>query len=449
MTHQAFAVQPGNPVHPSGGSAVSQIPEAWLQALDRFHRSTQGLQEAYRSLQSRVQSLNLELEETNTRLQENLREKERLEDYLRNILENLGAGIVVWDPGRRVTLTNRAARELLWKRGDGVGEGVEVLLGNVLRDEEVGALVGATQEGRDFSLERCLPAAAGEGLHLRLRGSPLLDGSGTGMGGLLLVEDITEIRSMEEEMARSQRLAAMGEMAAGIAHEMRNPLGSVRLFASLMVGEPEEDARKEIGDQIDSAIQAVDYILSNLLTFARPLRLRMGPVDPMSLLSDCLAFVAPLARQRRVRVTMEPWSDSPLYLQGDRDLLKQAILNLLLNAFQAMPQGGSVRAWVRRERCAGPGLEGLPGRGGEVEVGRPWVEMGVEDTGEGIPQAVLPRIFDPFFTTRPGGTGLGLAIVHNIVKAHRGGLRIQSESGKGTCVRLRVPAAAAGMIGER
>jgi signal transduction histidine kinase len=258
------------------------------------------------------------------------------------------------------------------------------------------------------------------------------------------VEDLSDLRAMEEEVARSQRLAAMGEMAAGIAHEVRNPLGGIQLFVSLMAEEPDARARRGIMDQIQSAIGAVDQILANLLTFSRPLRPNRAPMDPAGLMEECVAFSLPLAQQKGVRLTLGPRStDVPL--EADRILLKQALLNILLNALQATPPGGAVRAWVQGTAPAFKPAQADTGPAPSC----PWVELGVQDTGEGIPPDVIPRVTDPFYTTRPGGTGLGLTIVHNIVRSHGGVLGIRSEPGEGTRVEFRIPSTSGGPGEER
>jgi PAS domain S-box-containing protein len=409
------------------------IPHTWMTALERFHRSTQSLQEAYHALQKQVHALNLELQETNQELQDNLREKERLQSYLSHILEGLSVGVMVSDLRGRITLANRAARDLLELQDDVKGKSVQEELSGRFSFKDVETLTKRAREEGVLGVECCLRRRGGEDLQLTLQSHPLLDPSGMEIGMLVTVEDFTELRYMEEEVARSQRLAAMGEMAASIVHEVRNPLGSIQLFVSLMAREASETNREDIMKQIHSAVEAVDHILANLLTFAKSYKPRPAWMSPGILLEECCAFVRPLAQQHHIRIALETPEDIP-EIEADRDLLKQAILNILLNAVQAMPDGGEMKARLMADP---PSVRGREGKEGHEH--KWWVDFGIWDTGEGIPREVLPSVFDPFFTTRSQGTGLGLAIVHNIIKAHGGNVKILSEPGEGTCVRLRIP----------
>ncbi len=408
----------------------------WLQAVRSFNDSTGRLRQAYQALQVRVEALTLELEETNRELLETIRQKEELRAHLFNILEGLPVGVLVGDLRGRLSLANRAARDWMLIRGEGMKESLLELLAPWLPREEVSALVAPPTEG--VTLERRVKNEDGLWRYLKFRGHRLSDAGMEGIGVLITLEDTTELRFMEEEVARGQRLAAMGEMATSIAHEVKNPLSSIQLFAGLMAEETSNEVRREFMRQIKSVIDSVDRMLSNLLTFAKPLRPNLKGIDPREVLEECLDFVRPLAQQRGVGLDLSIPHRVPL-VRGDRDLLKQALLNVLLNAFQAMPQGGSVRAWVRlcsSIQCGwGPVLE----KEHVLQGGTEWVEIGVQDTGEGIAPDLQQRVFDPFFTTRSGGSGLGLSIVHGIVKAHSGSVRLQSELGEGTCVSIRLP----------
>lgn len=410
------------------------IPHTWMNALERFHRSTQSLQEAYHALQRQVHSLNLELQEANRELQENLKEKATLQSYLSHILEGLSVGVIVSDLEGSITLANRAARDLLELQEDVMGKCVVEELSRRVPLEDLRTLTSPPKGKEVVTTECCRKTGRGDALYLTLRSHPLLDTSGVELGLLITVEDLTELRSMEEEVSRSQRLAAMGEMAASIVHEVRNPLGSVQLFVSLMAQEDSAQNREEIMHQIHSAIGAVDHILANLLTFARPHKPRLSKMNPFPLLEECFEFVRPLAQQQGIRIALATSEDIP-EVEVDRDLLKQALLNVLLNAVQAMPNGGEMKALISRTNNPLRGWEGSEDQGLSQ-----WVEIRVDDTGEGISLDVLPSIFDPFFTTRSDGTGLGLAIVHNILKAHGGSVKVGSEPGEGTCVLLRIPA---------
>lgn len=401
----------------------------WLSLAARWERSSRDLILAYRALEQRIQDLDTALEQRNRALEASLHERERLQELLVRILEGLPLGVLVWDLQGSLMRANGTAAELLDREAwDGGGSIAEFLRG-YLPEALLNRLLGTVGCGKSCQIEhRMSLRSAGGRLWLKFHGVPLKDAAGRQLGGLLTLEDLTELKAMEEEIARRQRLSAMGQMAASIAHEVRNPLGSVQLFASLMAEEQSPEERRRMMEQVQGAIRSVDQLLSNLLNLARPLKARRKNLNPMDLLWECFKFVEPLAKQKGIELLLES-SDPGLRVSADPELLKQAILNILLNSFQATPAGGMVHAWVGVQKEK----EGVSSGMDE------FIEINLEDTGVGIPPEVLPRVFDPFFTTRSDGSGLGLSLVHNILRSHGGSVWIDSEEGKGTRVRLRIP----------
>lgn len=235
-----------------------------------------------------------------------------------------------------------------------------------------------------------------------------------------LQQTLRDNKRLEEQVQRQQRLAAMGEMAARLAHELRSPLGSIELFGSLLrqelAGEP---GRRVLAEHICTAVRATDHLIGNTLSFVSPRRPKREPVSLTAVVKDAVLLATPLIDMHRVLVEIEHAADQVM-VRGDEGMLRQVALNIVLNAVQAMPEGGSLRIAVK-------------GAGGEA------VRLSFADTGKGIAPADRPRLFDPFFTTRPGGTGLGLAIAHNIVVAHEGWIEVDSEAGKGSTFTVVLP----------
>jgi signal transduction histidine kinase len=219
-------------------------------------------------------------------------------------------------------------------------------------------------------------------------------------------------------MYRAERLATAGELAAGAAHEIRNPLAAVRSAIQYLRSDyAEGSARASLVDDLLSEVDRIDGIVEGLLSFARPPVSRPEPVELPELLGQSVALVAVRARSQRVSVTLD--APPSLAFHADPNQLKQVLLNVLLNALQAMPDGGELRV------AAAP-------RGRSVEIR-------VADTGSGIPPEHVDRVFDPFFTTRPEGTGLGLSICYGIVERHGGEMEVRSEAGRGTEMVVRLP----------
>jgi signal transduction histidine kinase len=240
-----------------------------------------------------------------------------------------------------------------------------------------------------------------------------------------------ELAEANEQLSRSRELAALGEMAAGIAHEIRNPLGSIALDVGMLredlAGRP---AQREICERVGRAVERLDGIVGDVLRFARDLRLQPveAPIEELieATLASCEASI------RRAGVTVECGPVAEGSVRVDRQLIVQALVNIVRNAAEAVGESrrpdGTLRISVRRGRRAVAG-----GRRAEHVVFR------IEDNGPGIPEELIERIFHPFFTTRGEGTGLGLAIVHRIVDAHGGSIAVQNLPGGGARFDLAVP----------
>jgi len=238
------------------------------------------------------------------------------------------------------------------------------------------------------------------------------------------VEDLTrelekKNRELEEEAARRNRLTSMGEMAAKIAHEIRNPLGGIALFASLLKEELHDDPdRLALVGNISTGVQSLNHILSNLLYYSRPLRPVFLPLSVQGVLKESLAFAGHLLGQKGIRWSCEHRGEDR-ELISDGELLKQILMNLILNAVQAMPGGGDLQV--------------------TSEIEEKEVHFHITDNGPGIPEENLQKIFHPFYTTRPKGTGLGLAIVHQLVESLGGKISVESRLGDGTTFVLAFP----------
>lgn len=232
------------------------------------------------------------------------------------------------------------------------------------------------------------------------------------------------VRGLQEAMARQAQLAMVGSLAAGVAHEIRNPLSSIKGFATYFAGLFAEDSREAAMARLAvEEVGRMDRSISELLDLARPFRLTRTKQDVAALCHDAARLVAPECASQGIAVEVRASSGVVVFWDADR--IRQALLNLLLNAIHAMPDGGRLTLSAR--------------------VGREGVEILVRDTGHGIAPEHMQRIFDPYFTTRGSGTGLGLAITRRIVEAHGGRIEVQSRLGEGTTVRLMIPTESADM----
>ena len=229
-----------------------------------------------------------------------------------------------------------------------------------------------------------------------------------------------DLRKTEAQLIRSDKLAALGQLAAGIAHEIRNPLTSINiLIHSLMETLPSGDSHKEDLKVIKEEIHRINEIVDQFLRFAKPAPPLLERGDVVSVFEETLQLLKRQIEKQLITV-QEEFHALPI-IRMDREQMKQAILNLLLNAIQAMPGGGSLT------------LKGQNSEDGQ------WIHISIQDSGVGIPGEDMDQLFNPFFSTKEGGMGLGLSIAHRIIDQHRGKIEVESTPGEGTLFRIWLP----------
>ena len=381
--------------------------EVLRAAFQSFDQAAQTLQQSYSALTARVEQMDLELAHSNEALRRQLSDNEAMRTHLDGILESLSTGVLVLDNGGVIVRSNAPAANVL-------GMAATDLCGRRVTDV-------LDQVGLSFC-DR--PQRIGQSV-VAITRSPLQTRSGCWPGSLLLIQDMTRVYHLEEQLQRRDRLAAMGEMIGRIAHEIRNPLGSIELFASLL--------RRELGDsapgalyaeQISQAVRAMDGLLANLLVYTKPVRTPHAwhPAEPLILDSLSLAAHAISRVPVDIRLDLDPGIHSIWCHEGQ---MKQVLLNLIINGVQAMPSGGVLTIQLKRDEAG--------------SLGGPAVRLMVRDSGTGIDPAHRSRLFDPFFTTKDEGTGLGLAIVYAIVEAHHGRIDVESAVGQGASFAIVLP----------
>jgi len=333
------------------------------------------------------------------------------------IIGKMPMGMVFLDAQKKLTTINRAGEEILglmlndW-RGRVLSDRLPpAWLEIILQLDRTGMAVNREM---DFALE------SGRNISLDMVATTLTEEKGAFIGYLFLFRDMTEMIHLRKEMARTQRLASLGSLAAGIAHEIRNPLSSIKGFATYFrekyKDKPEDG---EIADVLIGEVERLNRAIGQLLDFARPLTMRQKNSSLQAMIDHSLKMIEAQAAEKSIRIEKDfPEQDPHAWI--DEDKISQVLLNLYLNAFDAMASGGILKVALA---FSGNGMRLIT----------------VSDTGRGIHQKDLPHIYDPYFTTKSSGTGLGLAIVHRIIEAHNGHIRITSEEGKGTTVTILLP----------
>jgi len=406
------------------------IEEAHLLglAIDSFNGAASRFEKHYQHLEQRVKELKIELKNKNEDLKKNLNEKEEVKNHLHNILESVTTGVVVVNLKGRITSLNRAAENITGLASKkALGKKLDKIFDlNFFQNIQLDfKSLKNVQENKEYETEIY---RKGEDLvHISLSVSPLTTPQGQKTGFILTLQNITQIKKLEEQASRSGRLTAMGEMAAKIAHEIRNPLGSIELFASTLKRDLEDfDEPRVLSEHISSCVKSINNIISNLLLFMHPLqKADFRIVDLHDPLKDSLFFSDHVIQSNPHIKVITRYHSDPLMVSGDSELLKQMFLNLILNAVQSMPSGGKLMISTDRIGC--------PPNGPDL------AEIKFMDTGTGISKADIPRIFDPFFTTKKRGTGLGLAIVHNIIKLHGGSIDIRNSKKEGAVCIVTLP----------
>lgn len=371
--------------------------ELLSEAFQNFTKASKSLETYYELLQEKVRYLTNELEKKNKALKAALSDAERNKDYLNAILYNLEEAIIVVDPEDRVSMLNKSAEKLLGiSLPDAIGKIFKHLPFSICENNSETTL---TVNDKQYTIILSL--------------SPIVDSRGSLRGNVILIKDITRLRELEIQQERDQRLKAMGEMAAKIVHEIRNPLCSIQLFSSMLENELENTPHKELSRGISTGIQSLNTILTNMLLFARPHKPSLKSVPLDRVVEESIAMLVPLIKSRNIKLNI---SLPHCEVSGDEELLKQVFINIILNAVQSLSNGGDLDITVKENSTS--------------------VVIHVKDNGAGINSKDLEKIFNPFFTTKDTGTGLGLTIASQIMQAHDGYIKVYSEENKGSTFSL-------------
>lgn len=346
--------------------------------------------------------------------------RKKLQDttaYADEIVTHLPVGLIATDPSGRIAFFNAAAERI-------TGLDLAALRGRSAHENLPGSLCGlqdALEQGETI-LEEQMACRTPDGREVPVSVSAvrIVNADGDYVGQVLIIRDLGEVRRLQEEVRRQEKLAAIGGLAAGVAHEIRNPLSSIKALATFFAGQFDTDSEgRKAADVMTQEVDRLNRAITELLEFARPTDLNPQPADLRFLIERSLQLVRQDAADRDIGIDVEI-DDALCPVRIDPDRFSQCLLNLHLNAIEAMESGGTLMVRCRTNS------------GGHLEIA-------VADTGPGIAPEHRKRIFDPYFTTKAKGTGLGLAIVHKIVEAHKGRLTVESAVGRGSCITLRLP----------
>ncbi len=357
------------------------------QAMEAFNAATVKLQSSYDLLQDEARKLRGEIEDKNRKLAD-------ISKLLESVLNNTHSAILVVDKNSNMIINNRAGDRLLSELGDAA----------------VTDMLRASPSEGIFDYDN------GDGRYFRISAGQL--DSDNLHGTVLVVDDITALKKFEWEKQRGEKLQLMGEMAANIAHEIRNPLGSMELFASLLERDLGDDPdRRRLTANIVKAIRTINGIISNTLLFTKELQIKKVRHVLADIVDDVVLYLQHTLKEKRVSMVNK--LDEAHVVYCDKDLFRQVVMNLVHNAVDAVDENGTVT------------VESFADEAG--------LRLQVSDNGRGLPAEMRPKLFMPFQTTKAKGTGLGLSIAYKIVRAHDGNITAESDGKSYTRFTVSMP----------
>jgi len=393
-------------------------------AFEIFNKVSGNLVEAYENLEKKVSQLNIELEKKNEELSRTLTEVDSVKNHLNNILESMNMGVVVINIDGLITIFNRAAAELTgYERREVIRKNYKDFFYKSENEDKITPFDVLESKKIFRNVEKKLRLKTGEVIPIQSNIAPVVDKSGNIIGAVETFSDLREINRLKEEVERSKTLAALGEMSANVAHEIRNPLAGIGGYAALLERDiPRNDPRRELVKKIIEGVSSLNKIATNLLFYTRP----MKPVLRVETINDILDEILYLVQmeiehdKRDIKIETD-YSETDFKANFDPEYMQQVFLNIFKNAVQSISQKGVITVKVRDS----------------VSDGK--INIEISDNGAGMEKEVMDKIFNPFFTTKSDGTGLGMAIVKKIIESHNGDITINSKHKKGSTFKISIP----------
>lgn len=341
--------------------------------------------------------------------------------FTESIMEAIGAGLMTFDMTGKITFANSSAAGIL---GWSVENLINVDFNKIL---PIDADLGQIMDGSEYEKQYDVETLRGDGKKIRIGYTlfPSRNNRNDIVGMVCMFRDLFEIEKLREENRRLDKIATLGQIAAGIAHEVKNPLAAIRsIVQAISIDFAENDPHKQGLDQIFVEVDRINQILENSFAFSRTKKLNLTTISPVKIIQTVLSLLQADFNAKKVHVTFQIVNTIP-DIRLDPTQIHQVLLNLIMNSVDAMPDGGNI--YVQIEHAVAP--KHIKG----------FVVISIRDTGDGIHKNDLQRIFDPFFTTKPHGTGLGLPITYKIIQDHMGKLDLSTEVGKGTLFTISLP----------
>jgi len=348
------------------------------------------------------------------------------------MLDQLVSGVIVADPDHKIALINHEAQRITGLTEEQcLGQGIGLLPECIFETLESTL---TTQKGVHNITAALLAEKEEKSTHVRMGSTYLLGHDEKPMGALLVFTDMTEVKGLEEQVRRSDQLSSVGTLAAGMAHEIKNPLVTIKTFTQLLPKRHgDADFRHEFSSLVAHEVSRIDGIVNQLLSFSKPRKPHLVPMKLHDIVEKTLKLIHEQLSQKNIALNKNLQTRHNL-ISGDADLLTQALVNFNLNAIEAIGSDGTIN--VASSNCT---YRFAQGDNPDNAVDKSCIQLQISDTGKGIAQDQLQKIFDPFFTSKSEGTGMGLSVAHGIIQEHHGAIEVESRSGKGTTFSIYIP----------
>ena len=409
-------------------------------AFKNFNSVVGKFEATYAMLQKKIENLSEQLEHKNSELELKISESDTIKTFLNSILESIHTGVIVLDNTGIITIFNKAAEDITrFRKEEVIGRNYkDVFPEQNIRNKT--ALYTLTTSKEIFHQHRVVTVDEKK-KDIEFSTAVVKDKSGTPLGIVEAINDVSELRKLQSRINHIETLAALGEMAASVAHEIRNPLGGIGGFAGLLNRKIDtDDPRKKLVEPIITGVDRLNNIVNNLLTFTRPQKLNVQKVKLKEVLDKTVELFRMSIGESDKKIDIrEDISDTGIEVFLDVHLFQQILMNILKNAYDAVDEGGMVTITLIASEPEN--FSDLLEDEEKEELLRLFSTVGIDitDNGTGISESNLKKLFNPFFTTKETGNGLGLAICQKIVQLHRGDISVKSQPGKGTTFTITLP----------
>ncbi|MFC1586397.1 nitrogen regulation protein NR(II) [Fibrobacterota bacterium] len=385
------------------------------QVFDWFNSNVSRLESAYKDIGLKFDQISQELEEKNRQLIQSFVDNEAIKTQLRSVLESINSGVIMINTNERITLFNPAAEKIYaLKADDALGKPYSQVMNR--KDKAAPLhLIETLENKKEFADQEKYWDIKGKVKPIGFTTSVVRDHRGKVLGAVEISTDLTQMKQMQNQIQHAKTLAALGQMAATVAHEIRNPLGAIGGFAGLLVRDLDaQDSRRDLVNKIVQGVSSLNKIVSNLLVFSRPMELQLQHIDFIEWIEEILRYSElEVSSSEKKIIFQRQFSSKSIPVHIDPEKFQQVLLNLTFNGIQAIRQEGIIKIAVELNADS-------------------FLIISIRDNGKGIPSENMDKIFDPFFTSREQGTGLGLAIVKRIVELHGGTITVKSEVNRWT-----------------